>query len=293
MEQTFNPEAYLKDIAEDLIRDFAKAGNATTPSLVGGARETPTRRKLESLLPPFVGVGTGCIIDSFGNTSKQMDIVLYEKNICPVYSINDTPETTYFPCEGVIAVGEVKSTLNNKELENIFAKADSVKKLIRYAELHKSTLTSDETLRFRHYGNLMPIEGTKEEEFNQNEKRTDQIFFFAFCGELGVLPATLLEKFVEELQKYPKSNSVNLISILNYGQVLFMNRQLNQIKYWYGDDTNCIYLTSKRENNFQFLISRLTEIIRGYRTTDISSFSKYINPSAGQIYLDGAFRDLP
>jgi hypothetical protein len=293
MEQTFNTSSYLQHIAEELIRNFAFAGQATTPGLVGGAREKTTRHKLETLLPPMVGVGTGCIIDSYGNTSKQMDIVVYEKNICPIYSINDTPETTYFPCEGVIAVGEIKSTLNNKELEDIFAKVNSVKQLRRYAIPSKSQLSGEEIVSFRHYGTLGAWDCYKEEEFNQDEKRTDQIFCFAFCGELNVKPETLLETFTEELKKYPKNNSVNLISILNYGLVLFMNRQLNQVRYWYGDDTNSLYVTSKRENNFQFLINRLIEVIRSYRTTETSSFSNYINKSAGQILLDGTFKDLP
>lgn len=292
MEQTFNPNSYLQHIAEDLIRNFAFAGQATTSGLVGGAREKATRQKLESLLPPIVGVGSGCIIDSYGNTSKQMDIVIYEKNICPIYSINDTPETTYFPCEGVIAIGEIKSALNNKELKDIFAKVNSVKKLRRYTIPSKSPLSDKEFVSFRHYGNLTAFDCTKEEEFNQDTKRTDQIFCFAFCGELNVKPETLLEAFAEELKKYPKNNSVNLISILNYGLVLFMNRQQNQIRYWYGDDANSIYLTSKRENNFQFLINRLIEVIRSYRTTQTNSFSKYISDSAGQVYLDGTFKDL-
>lgn len=95
MENSFDLNSYLKYVAEELISNFSFAGQATTPGLVGSAREKATRQKLETLLPPLVGVGTGCIIDSYGKTSKQMDIVLYEKNLCPVYSINQTPETTY------------------------------------------------------------------------------------------------------------------------------------------------------------------------------------------------------
>lgn len=291
MEQSFNPNSYLHFIADELIRNFSYAGQATTPGLVGGAREKPTRQKLETLLPTMIGIGTGCIIDTFGNTSKQMDIVIYEKNICPIYSINDSPETTYFPCEGVIGVGEIKSTLNNKELEDIFEKINSVKSLKRYAVPSKNIL-DEETVSFRHYGNLTSFAGTKDEEFNQNEKRTDQIFCFAFCGDLGVQPTTLLDKFEELKNKYPKQNLINLITILNYGQVLYMNRHLSQIRYWFGDDANCVYITSKRDNNFQFLINRILEVIRSYRTTEISSFSKYILPSAGEIYLDGVFKDL-
>ena len=292
MNQAFDPTSYMKFIADELIRNFDHAGEATTPGLVGSAREKPTREKLETLLPPLVGVGSGCIIDSNGGTSKQMDIVLYEKSICPVYSINDDPETTYYPCEGVIAIGEIKSTLNNQELEDIFAKVHSVKSLRRTAVPSKSVLNGIETVAFRKYGSLGAFEGTKEEEFNQDTKRTDQIFCFAFCGELGVKPETLLDKYEELIDKYPNENLVNLISILNYGQVLYMNKELSQIRYWLGDDTDSVYITSKRDNNFQFLINRLLEVVRSYRTTETSAFSKYVLPSAGQIRLDGFFKDL-
>jgi hypothetical protein len=44
-----------------------------------------------------------------------MDFIIFEKNLCPVFSINDNPDTTYYSCEGVIAVGEIKSTLNNED----------------------------------------------------------------------------------------------------------------------------------------------------------------------------------
>lgn len=292
MEQTFNINAFLDHLANELINNFTLAGQATTPGLVGSAREKTTRQKLETLLPPMVGVGAGCVIDSFGRTSKQMDIILFEKNLCPVFSINDNPDTTYYPCEGVIAVGEIKSTLNNAELEDIFAKTESVKSLRRFGVPSKGVLVPEETMSFRHYGNTGAFECTKEEEFNQDTKRTDQIFFFAFCGELGVQPQTLLDKFSELSKKYPKQNLINLISILNHGLLLYMNKSKKQIRYWNGDDTDSIYLTSKRTNNFQFLINRLIEVVRSYRTTETKAFSKYTATSEGQIYLDGTFKDL-
>jgi len=292
MEQTFNINAFLEHLANELINNFTFAGQATTPGLVGSAREKTTRQKLETLLPPMVGVGTGCVIDSFGRSSKQMDIILFEKNLCPVFSINDNPDTTYYPCEGVIAVGEIKSTLNNAELEDIFAKTESIKSLRRFGVPSKGVLVPEETMSFRHYGNTGAFECTKEEEFNQDTKRTDQIFFFAFCGELGVQPQTLLDKFSELSKKYPKQNLINLISILNHGLLLYMNKGKKQIRYWNGDDTDSIYLTSKRTNNFQFLINRLIEVVRSYRTTEIKAFSKYTAASEGQIFLDGTFKDL-
>lgn len=121
---TFDFKKYINHLADELVRNFDFASNATTPVLIGSAKEKEVIRKLEMLLPNSVGIGSGCVIDSYGNTSKQMDVIIYEKEFCPVFCINDSAETTYYPCEGVIAAGEIKTTLNSKELNNIFDKAD-------------------------------------------------------------------------------------------------------------------------------------------------------------------------
>ena len=73
-----------------------------------------------------MGVWSGCVIDSYGNTSRQMDVVLYEKEVCPVFAINEDPAETYYPCGGVIAVGEVKTAIDSSELVDIFKKVKSV-----------------------------------------------------------------------------------------------------------------------------------------------------------------------
>ena len=118
MERKFDAPAYIDRIGERLVFEFEGAGQATTPSLVGGAREVPVREQLEQILPRGIAVGSGCVIDSYGNASQQTDVILYERDICPVFCVNNTPETTYYPCEGVIAVGEIKSSLNTTTLED-------------------------------------------------------------------------------------------------------------------------------------------------------------------------------
>ena len=143
MNKNFDAVRYAIDVGRELIANFAGARHATSPGLVGSAREVPTRRKLQHLLPNGIAVGSGCVIDSYSGTSRQMDVVLYEKHLCPVYSINDDPATTYCPCEGVIAVGEIKSRMASTDLDDTFAKIASVKKLRRYA-LRSSDGTSEQ-----------------------------------------------------------------------------------------------------------------------------------------------------
>lgn len=285
MERKFSVSAYLSHLARELINNFSLAGGATTPVLVGSAKEKATRQKLEKLLPPMIGVGTGCIIDSFGGTSKQMDIILYEKEFCPIFSINDTPETTYYPCEGVIAIGEIKSTLNTAELEDIFAKVESVKSLKRFAEPEASVLFKGKKIvPFRCFGNAGSFECTEDEEFNQDAKWTDQIFCFALCGELGVQPQTILNKFVELSGDYPKNKLINLMSILNYGLLLHTDIEKLQVRYCNEGQANGISLIPKSDGNFQYLTRTLIDISRISRTPHIKAFSRYFD-SEGSGYI--------
>ena len=65
-------------------------------------------------------MSSGFVIDSCGGTGRQADIVLSEQAICPVFSINGMPPTTYYPCECAIAVGAVKSALDRNSLQDAF-----------------------------------------------------------------------------------------------------------------------------------------------------------------------------
>ena len=138
MKRAFDPAAIVKDIGHDPVRDFGRAWQGTTPELVGDGVEQPIRERLQQLLPRGIGVDSGCVIDIYGGTSRQMDVVLYEKEQCPVSCINNSPEATYYPCEGVLAVGEVKSTIGKKELADCFKKVASVKSLGRAFERTQS-----------------------------------------------------------------------------------------------------------------------------------------------------------
>ena len=91
MDSTFDAAEFVKDIGILLVHAYDGARKATTPGLVGSAIEQPVRRLLSSVLPRGLSVGTGCVVDSYGRTSRQMDVVLYERDICPVFRVNDTP----------------------------------------------------------------------------------------------------------------------------------------------------------------------------------------------------------
>jgi hypothetical protein len=76
---------------------------------------------------PTVGISTGIVIDSYDNTSDQIDIIIYDKQIVPPFMFN--VEEGIIPCESVLMTIEVKSRLTKKELKKSVSNAISVKKL--------------------------------------------------------------------------------------------------------------------------------------------------------------------
>ncbi|MDE0683481.1 MAG: hypothetical protein OXI63_11240 [Candidatus Poribacteria bacterium] len=229
MERKFDAHAYIDRIGKRLIIEFEEAGQATTPSLIGEARETPVREQLEQILPRGIAVGSGCVIDSHGNASQQTDVILYERDICPVFSVNNTPETTYYPCEGVIAVGEIKSALNTATLEDSFAKIASVKSLRRYIVTPPPELeflpTGGRVIVHRDYGSTATPSVIRASDSDPESDEHKQIFGFVLAGKLKLKPPTLLEKYVELVYQTGDTLSPNIVITLTHGGVYPYNPQ--------------------------------------------------------------------
>lgn len=279
MDGTFLVKDYVQTLAQELIEGFERAGKATTPGLVGSAREKAVRKKLEQLFPQAVGVATGCVIDVENRASRQTDIIIYEKDICPVFSINDTPETTYFPCESVIAVGEVKSTLGTSELLDSFRKIESVKRLRRFGK--------DDT-SFRGYCSRTVLQGTSDERYNQFGKPKDQIYGFIICERIGLSLDTFLMKYKEEVKKRPSYTVPNALVSLHDGILVYMDSK-NRRSCTDSSGADYLYFVNKTESNFQQLLSNLNSMIISGRTTDVLPFAKYIiddsnYPAGGRAY---------
>ncbi len=83
-------------------------------------------RVLRSFLPSSLDIGRGRVIDADGNTSKQIDVVIYDPRF-PKLS-TEGGGSLYF-VEGVIGAIEVKSTLDSEELETALTNCHSVTSL--------------------------------------------------------------------------------------------------------------------------------------------------------------------
>ena len=279
MPRQFDPIAYVTQVGQELISAFQMAGFATTPGQIGSAREVPVKEKLMQLLPRGVGVGSGCVIDSYGNTSRQIDVVLYEKEICPVFAINNDAASTYYPCEGVIAVGEVKTAINSKELEDIFKKIESVKELRRFARLSPSGRPGmEDYVAFRKYGSPLSGVTLKPGDYNQDTHPSDQIYGFALGGRLDLSIKTLCEKFANLSLVTGYALSPNVLVTLD-GSVLCPvsispDRQNASIMVS-PQEANSIYSVRHPNKSFPFLLSKLQAMYTTGRTVDAHAFGRY------------------
>ncbi|MCD6562547.1 MAG: hypothetical protein J7K23_01370 [Thermoproteales archaeon] len=173
----------FKKISEKLDIEFGELSKEISHPLKSGeARENALRKILEKYLPQRVGIDSGFVIDTQGHESKQIDIVIYDKINATVFSIN---EIKYFPCEIVIAVGEIKSNIDSKKnLEDALNKIKSVKELDR-SNQGKNLLITGPGI------SLQPL------KFNPLIQHRDQILGFIFTRT-----SMSREYIIELLQEY-------------------------------------------------------------------------------------------
>ena len=284
MKKNFDAPAYITRIGERLVNSFEEARQATTPGLVGGAMEVSVREQLEQILPRGIAVGSGCVIDSDGNTSQQIDVILYERDICPVFSVNNTPETTYYPCEGVIAIGEIKSLLGSKELADSFAKIASVKRLRRYITTANPESLPDGTrvVDYRHYGSKVGPAISTIGAFDQDSNEYSQIFGFVLCDKLRLNPHTLLARFVELVSETGDTLSSNMVVTLNEGVLYPYSKEKSETRF--SAQTASDFLYGEANPGFRSLIRWIYHAYRSCNTSDFKAFDHYLIESEAPIY---------
>lgn len=91
----------------------------------GELKELFFKDLLNEFLTSQFGVGTGVVIDSKGNSSKQIDLIIYDNRLLPPFIKNGN--IGVFPLEAVLAIIEIKTTLDKSRLlqtENNFKDFD-------------------------------------------------------------------------------------------------------------------------------------------------------------------------
>lgn len=112
---------------------------------------------LADYLPTRYSVAKAKIIDYTGNTSDQIDVVIYDRQYTP-FVLNDSG-IKYIPAESVYAVFEAKQDIKKDRLSYGASKINSVRKLLRTTApvIDKGTKTDSPPL-FRIIGGFLCLE---------------------------------------------------------------------------------------------------------------------------------------
>jgi hypothetical protein len=99
------------------------------PTAKGDGTELHWLELLQSRLPARYRAERAFVVDADGNRSEQLDIVIHDRQFCPV--LLDTAGGIHIPAESVYAVLEVKQDLSKKQIEYAGEKIRSVRRLRR------------------------------------------------------------------------------------------------------------------------------------------------------------------
>ncbi len=274
MEKGFDTYEYVKQLGEDLVTAFERSGKyGNHPVEIGTRKEESVIKKLEQILPDGIGIGSGFVIDSYGGISKQCDIVLYEKNLA-LQCYKDS-QFSYFNCESVIAVGEVKSTLNSKMLESSISNLKTVKSLKRYYVPPQD----GRFYSFRHYLSSLPVHGDSEENFVRNNK----IFTFVICHD-NECSFNLIQNKINELCENKRELYLDKIVVVTSGFLSFMDPLSRRLQLSVTDSDNSVFIQMDTKYSFNQLVIDLNDFVKNKYTVPIC-ITRYLFPKNTLDYI--------
>ena len=187
-------QAAFAQRARVLFHDDEKKNKLRHPGEFGTYREGIVRDFLQSFLPQRLAIDTGFVVNPLGETSGQIDLVIYDPSLTP--PLESKNRQRFFPVETVIAAGEVKSDVRRDEFEKALIRLAKIKEM-------RSTLTNEASAVTRWYA-------LGDMEYSPDKIPFDQVFTFLICNEI----------------KFSLRNNLNFPSVLNdiYESVAYEHR---------------------------------------------------------------------
>lgn len=122
-------EAFV-DVQSELALKLKRAAQSISHAGThGSVNEDHWIEVFRAYLPNRYEVATGIVIDSLGNHSDQIDIIIFDRHFTP--TLLDQQNHRYIPAEAVYAVFESKPHFDKSYLEYAGNKAASVRRLHR------------------------------------------------------------------------------------------------------------------------------------------------------------------
>lgn len=134
----------LRALQKELQARYDVAATIRHRGEKGRKREHGLAMFLREYLPERYGVASGEVIPHLGDIpSPQCDIIVYDRATCPVIGRFDAVQQV--PVEGVYAVIEVKSQLNQEALDDALGKFQAIRALPRCPASRKPKRGSNRT----------------------------------------------------------------------------------------------------------------------------------------------------
>ena len=152
--------------AKVLFRDDDKQNNLRHPGEFGIYREAIVRDFLHSFLPQRLAIDTGFIVNSLGDVSRQIDLVIYDPSLTP--PLESQNRQKFFPVETVIAAGEVRSNVDRAQFKDALIRLSEIKQIRSALPDEVSTVVRRQEL--------------SDIEYNPDQICYDQVFTFLICN---------------------------------------------------------------------------------------------------------------
>lgn len=171
------------------------------PGELGADREEILRSFLQAYLPKRFEISNGFVFDSKGNLSQQLDIIIADSLVCPRFETFGG--TRIYPCECVVAVGQVKSSITSTtKLHEALDNLRSVKSLDRSAG-----------------GNA--IDSESDEVLDPLTNHLHQIFTFLFITDKSLLADSVSDELIDYVHNYEPHLWPNIIFALDHYLITF------------------------------------------------------------------------
>ena len=251
-----NIKSLMRKVSKSLDVEYNEIINEVDHNLTAGeAREEAVKQLLRKYLPKRVKIDRGFVIDAHGNQSKQIDVIIYDSSYATYYSVNCVK---YFPCETVIAVGEIKTDITSKEtLFDALSKIESVKKLDRSCNGMTKIVS----------GPGISLQGLA---FDPDKNHRDQIFGFIFSSE-GLSNTSITSALADYYTNNNRKIWPNLICMFNQCLISY---EIDKALYPSPMEAKCFYITKEEEKKDVLLlfISILSDFINVAHIGQINYF---------------------
>lgn len=254
-------EQIFEHIAIEINNEFSKLSNLVSTDSRGHSRESILTKHLRNLFPDSFGITRGQIIDSKGNRSNEIDIIIYDALKTPIlYRAGDY---RIIPVEGVYAIIFVETSLTQERLNKLIKTIANIKSFSKTAFYEQRGQIIHKVYAYGKKFDYFPILG----------------MIFAYDSQPVLDLGSLFEKEYEK-NGTPIEMQIDLICILNKGLIYHGMKEKPSTILTYPEKENSNTAVSKNENgaiNLKNFYLSLNDIMAQATTPPIRLIDYFFN----------------